>query len=150
MAGRPGNSEFSVSMSQVAETLGARLETVCRRATLQLVTEIIRKSPVDTGMFKGSWVHGVGMVNNDQPGTADGAMAASLGRVSQSYRGSPVAGVHFFSNNLPYAARLEFDEGKGRGYSDQARDGMVLISIIELLAEMDAILEAARNGHRIR
>ncbi len=135
---------WSIPLDRVAQRLGMRLDVVARRVTLGLAKDAIQKTPVDTGLCRGSWVHGVGRINETLPDTEDIAGDVSITRITASYNTTPVASVHYISNNLPYAVALE------RHHSRQAPHGMVRVSIIELLTEMDVLVGTVRREYSLR
>jgi len=102
-------------------------EKVVRGTLIGMGTRIIKRSPVDTGRFRGNWQFTINSAASGQlPTTTDptgGLISASQGWESGS--------SFYMTNNLPYAERLEF------GWSKQAPTGMVRVT----LAEYDQILE---------
>ena len=123
-------SAFSIPLAQLAEKIGADLETVARKATFELFRAVVLRSPVDTGRFRANW--------NVTSGAASYAITPSTeaGRSAQETAKAltlPVGGVTYLANGLPYAQRLEF------GYSKQAPGGMVRLSA----AEFDAYVRKA-------
>lgn len=117
-------ARWSVSLDKLAAKAGQDIEKVGRTATFQLFNAVQLRSPVDTGRFRGNWQFGkdtipAGALSRlDATGTL--AQQEALRALS-----SPLGGVTYFVNNLPYARRLE------NGYSQQAPIGMVRISVRE-------------------
>lgn len=117
-------ARWSVSLDKLAAKAGQDIEKVGRTATFQLFNAVQLRSPVDTGRFRGNWQFGkdtipAGALSRlDTTGTL--AQQEALRALS-----SPLGGVAYFVNNLPYARRLE------NGYSQQAPIGMVRISVRE-------------------
>ena len=116
-------AHWSVPIDRLAAKMGANVETVARKVTLDLFTKVTRMSPVDTGRFKANWNFSYGQPDytitastNQSRGTAQAMKAATM----------DVGGITYLSNGLPYAARLE------SGWSHtQAPAGMVRISVAE-------------------
>lgn len=117
-------SKWSIPIDRLAKKAGEDIEKVGRFATFQLFNAVQLRSPVDTGRFLGNWQFGkdtipAGALSRlDTTGTL--AQQEALRALS-----SPLGGVTYFVNNLPYARRLE------NGYSQQAPIGMVRISVRE-------------------
>lgn len=115
-------SRFSVPLGEIAARANASLETVARKATLDLFRSVVMKSPVDSGRFKANW--------NVSYGSPDPAVTANknAGRgLEQAAMSStlPLGGIVYLANGLPYARRLEY------GWSKQAPSGMVRLSALE-------------------
>lgn len=98
-------------------------ELVVRQVTIKLYSQIIMASPVDTGRFRMNW-----QVSNKTPATGiliadDPSGRRATGRMTAYVTTSPEWEDFCFTNNLPYADRLEF------GYSQQAPQGMVRVTV---------------------
>lgn len=115
-------SRFSIPLDQLAQKIGADLETVARKATLQLFTAVVNRTPVDTGRFRANW-----NVTAGAPSFAftDSTDKARAGAEASKALNLDVGGVTYMSNGLPYALRLE------NGWSKQAPAGMVRLSAME-------------------
>lgn len=117
-------AQWSVSMQKLAEQAGSELELVTQKATLDLFTAVVRRSPVDTGRFRANW-----NVSQGSPNTS----AVLEGPVSPSHADAelaraaalPAGGITYLANGLPYAEVLE------NGSSKQAPNGMVRVSVVE-------------------
>ena len=118
-----------MDMSHFINHAGTNINTVTKKVVLDVMRSVIRKSPVDTGRFKGNWQYGV----NEMPtGTTDihdeggqGTIAHIAGQVPQQAAGK----LHFIVNNLPYSIALE------HGHSSQCPPhGMVGLTITEYQA----------------
>lgn len=118
-------SGWSIPLDKLAARAGLGLETVARKATLQLFQAVVLRSPVDTGRFRANWNVSYGAplettTSSTDKGRADIETAKALTL--------PIGGVQYLSNGLPYANRLEF------GYSKQAPSGMVRLAAQEFSA----------------
>lgn len=131
-------SGWSIPLDQFAAKVKLDLETVTRKATLDVFGAVVLKSPVDTGRFRAN--------TNVSYGAPDTAVTASTdaGRAQRELAkvmSLPVGGVTYISNSLPYATVLEYGgypnppknpTGKtAGGYSIQAPKGMFRISGLE-------------------
>lgn len=110
-------ANWSIPLHELADTAINDLETTVRKGVFAVMTDIIKASPVDTGMFRSNWQLGVmGKPNSvieevrSESDVLDGIKPVLT---------EPLGTTWHFVNNLPYANRLEF------GYSDQAPTGMV-------------------------
>ena len=117
-----GQWGFSIPPKRIAKVLKARIEKVNRRVTLQLLTSINERAPVDTGKFRSSWVYGTNTLNVTIP-VNDPTSATSFPKLVGEYNAAPIAAAHYFASNIHYAVKLE------GGWSGQAPSGVVRPSI---------------------
>lgn len=110
-------------------------DKVVRATFIQLATNVILRSPVDTGRFRNNWFTTIGSMSTETTNTPGKAGSAAISRASQVSKGA-TGRVIWLTNNLPYARKLEFG-GYGNGpktvggYSIQAPNGMVRVAISE-------------------
>lgn len=120
---------FEADLKKFGKQLGIRTEVVIKKVVLDLFTKIVKKTPVDTGRARASWVIGVENPDNSpilSPSfTASQASAFALSELSELSRVTPFSTV-FISNSLPYIEELE------NGSSDQSPSGMVAVSLAEV------------------
>jgi hypothetical protein len=131
-------SGWSIPIDKLAEKVQLDLETVARKATLDVFTAVVMASPVDTGRFRANT-----NVSYGAPDTAvtDSTDQSRAQRELAKVMSLPVGGVTYISNSLPYAAVLEYGgypnppknpTGKTvNGYSKQAPQGMFRISALQ-------------------
>lgn len=123
---------FSIPIAALAARSNARLETVVRRVTQDIYRRVVRRSPVDTGRFRANWNVSYGSPNvTFTDATNQSRSLAEIAKVATS----PVGGVSFLANGLPYARELEF------GSSTQAPQGMVRLTVREFAS---AVAQAVR------
>jgi hypothetical protein len=134
----PGTFEIAVGAwcAQAKE----KEDIVVRKVMLDLWARLIEKSPVDTGRFRRNWQYSV---NVRATGTIDGhwtsenrAPPPSLPTIGAGAFGK----VHWITNNVPYANRLE------TGYSKQAPLGMVGLTAMEFITVVNQAAREARAG----
>ncbi len=95
-----------------------KVDKVRRASVLELFKLVIMATPVDTGRLRGNWQTtinspaGAAITRDDPSGAA--ALAEAMANLGS------LADVVWFSNNLPYAERIEYE-----GWSRQAPEGMV-------------------------
>ena len=130
------STKFAINVRKWAEVAELSLEQTVRAATLEVFGSVIRKSPVDTGRFKGNW-------QIDQRGFQydkfDKDGQATLDLITAKVSKSEVGGIVSLINSLPYAERLEF------GYSGQAPQGMVRLTAMEFEAAAKTAAAKARK-----
>jgi hypothetical protein len=101
----------NITIAQWAAKAEARMDTLVQKVSMEAFREVIERSPVDTGRFRGNWQAAIGSPPTSIEAVGEGYEAV-VGRFAPGQ-------VIFLVNNLPYALRLEY------GYSDQAPGGMV-------------------------
>lgn len=121
-------AQFSIPLTRLAQKSGLSLSTVVRKATLDIFSRVVLRSPVDTGRFRANWNVSYGQPNASvTTDTGQGRIQAEIASVATS----PVGSVSYLTNGLPYARRLEY------GYSKQAPAGMVRLTVREFGAFVD-------------
>ena len=125
------------TIAQWARQTGRLADTVTRKIILDIDASLVKRSPVDTGRFKGNWQMGI---NNKPSGTLDvfdGTGSTTLALHASQVNGSTIGNKYYMVNNLDYAQALE------DGYSQrQAPQGMVELTRIEFQSTVDAIANA--------
>ena len=117
---------FSVDLSKAIEKAKGRTEIVVKKIALELFSNIVYKSPVLTGRFRANWNCSIGSVDKSTSEATDKEGSGAIGRVRAEVTKYTLDGRSIYlANSLPYAERLE------NGWSDQAPQGMVRLSIIE-------------------
>lgn len=116
------SAAWSQDLHVLAARTGLKLDTVIRKASHDLFSTLVLKSPVDTGRFRANWNFSIGRADYAvTPSTNQARGSAEAAKALQHPSGSVV----MMSNGLPYARRLE------HGYSKQAPYGMVRYSVLE-------------------
>ena len=118
--------KFAADLDRFADKMTIDLATFRRRVTLGLKEKIERRTPVDTGRLRASWA-----VSDGQPSTYVPAENSTGSAPIQAQFSKPFDSS-FIVSNLPYTVRVEF------GYSKQAPQGMVRISMAEMITELEA------------
>lgn len=118
------SKEWQQKMDDVAEAIAG--------IGLVALSGIVRKSPVDTGRFRGNWITSIMQVDTRQIDRVDPSGAAAIREGSAVLEAYPdEMPPIYIQNNLPYANRLE------NGWSGQAPSGMVALTIVEIEAQFD-------------
>ena len=118
---------FSTDIRKWADKAQKGYVDVASAALYQISSEIIRRTPVDTGRARGNWFAEIGKAHN---GTTESKTANFSDVESKSI--NSIGDIFFFTNNLPYIKSLEFE-----GHSKQAPAGMVRVSIENFNKHLD-------------
>lgn len=118
---------FALDLSKQIEAAKEKTGLAAKRTMIELFNRVIQKSPVDTGRFRANWNCSIGSPNLSTSEATDPSGGAASSRatatvVSYTLNGQSV----FLTNSLPYAERLE------NGWSGQAPNGMVRLSVMEV------------------
>lgn len=131
---------YILDLDKFSKLMEINLQTVIKRTALSLFTNIVRRTPVDTGIARASWVIGVNAYASPANLAEGGklseseATAKSMDRAKALNVSSPYSLV-IISNYMPYIGMLE------KGSSTQAPNGMVRLSIEEEFQRMKAALK---------
>ena len=130
-----GNArEFTLQLSKEWQAKQEDIAEAVAVIGLECLSRVVRKSPVDTGRFKGNWVTSIA-----SPSMVTREIEDKSGSVSIKQGADDLAGyanlstmpVIYIQNNLPYANRLE------NGWSKQAPKGMVALTVAEVSIAFD-------------
>jgi hypothetical protein len=113
---------FTIPLTRLAEKWKADLDTVTRKATLEVFTKVTKPSPVDTGRFRANWNVSHNVINDS---TTESVDQTRMEREVAKVLTYPAGGVVYLCNGLPYATALE------HGHSTQTPNGMVRIAALE-------------------
>ena len=112
---------WTIDPRKFGDDVRAAHRTLVQKTAIAVDQQLVQKSPVDTGRFRGNWQAGVGSAPTGELPVrpAEAAIAEAV----QVARSAPDFPVVFLANNLPYAQRLN------EGHSQQAPAGFVEASI---------------------
>ena len=149
-------AHWSIPFDKLAKKVGADIEIVVKAAALKVFSEVVIRSPVDTGRFRANWNIAYNVMNES---TTDELMPDFQPKIDSFRRellAMPIGGVYWLTNSLPYAMTLEYGlypnppkryTGKTKnGYSKQAPHGMVRVAARNFAEDVDR----AVNGRRKR
>ena len=125
--------QFNLTLSKFSKQISADLSTVTKLAALKVFTGVVMKTPVKTGVARGSWLVGVGskpgkIISAPRPGGPKRGTPPvpdellRLGKVSALRKPR----VIFISNYVHYIGELE------AGSSKQSSQGMVALTLREV------------------
>jgi hypothetical protein len=128
--------DFALDLSKFAEKAGEAANAVISKICLDLTSNIILKTPVDTGRARANWQTGVNQAPSNEISATDKSGSATISAAARDVQNAP-GNVFYITNNLPYIASLEFGlyrpgPNTVGGFSKQAPSGMVRISINEI------------------
>jgi len=126
---------FSLDVKAFAEKAGKDADAIISKVCLDLLSDIVLNTPVDTGRARANWQCSVGSPASGEISfasdagkgiTAPSESSASAYAISAGANAvaSAPRNIFWITNNLPYIYRLEFDE-----WSNQAPNGMVRLAI---------------------
>lgn len=127
---------FENDIAAFAARANTNVNTVVKSVVLRIASEVIRKSPVDTGRFKGNWQYGVSVAPVGNLATTDTNGGATVSRIASQMPDNAADAVHYIANNLPYAQGLE------DGYSMQSPPGNMVAGTVAEFRRF--VAEAAR------
>jgi hypothetical protein len=131
---------FAEAIRAFANKADERADQITRKISLDVGTALVLKSPVGDpkfwkrppppgyvgGRFRANWQYGQGGINRTTSQNIDKTGGPTIQRIVGSVGNRVLGQVHFITNSLPYANRLE------EGWSwRQAPNGMVQVTILE-------------------
>lgn len=131
---------FALDLQKFAEKAGARADVAVGEIVANIASRLDERSPVDTGRFRANWNYGLGAPDLSTSMATDKAGGATASRIIAQIPDNAAGQVHFLSNSLPYAQRLE------NGWSKQAPAGILSRTVVEFQTFIDeAVAEAKRR-----
>ena len=112
-----------------------KMTDAVRKIAIACFTEVILRSPVDTGRFRGNWQVAIGTVPAGTLELDDTTGAATMSKVEVAAMGLRHGDVIHLVNNLPYGPQLE------AGSSSQAPAGMVRLTAQRFPAIAEAVVK---------
>ena len=109
---------WSIPLTAFADQIESDLVKQARIIAMALLGEIVLRSPVDTGRFRGNTVVSIGSPILSNSDTVDKAGSATIAAGQAVLTGLKPYTVIYIQNNLPYAEKLE------NGHSKQAPNGV--------------------------
>lgn len=116
-------NSFSRDVARSVAKIKRNMRTVVRKSTFGVMAEVLAKSPVDSGRFRGNWQPAIGAAPAGALETVDPSGAATIAKIEAVTTAMEPGDVAYLANNLPYGPRLE------EGWSKQAPQGMVRLSV---------------------
>lgn len=115
---------FESQVRRFGNTTMARMDQVRRASALELFRLIIVETPVDNGVLRNNWRTQVNSPNTERKDGADPTGGLALTEAAANL--GILTDTVFFTNNQPYAERIEYD-----GWSRfKAPSGMVRKNVV--------------------
>ena len=107
-----------------ADFVEQEADKLYRSFAITCLNNIVMRSPVDSGRYRGSHIMSIGQPDYTVTNTADKTGAQTMAAGISAIRGIPTGHFPpvFIQTNLPYALRLE------NGWSKQAAQGVYAVS----------------------
>lgn len=115
-------SSFGDQLHGFSRSTGIKFDTVLRKVVIDITSDIVKMTPVDTGHARSNYFWGVQRVSAVDE-TKHGKGAPSFARAFEFAQSAKAGGVYYITNNLPYILDLEY------GSSKQAPGGMARIVV---------------------
>lgn len=129
---------FELQIRKFAEKAKDNADLVVRKVLLDVYDELILRSPVGTGRFRANWIYSEMSPARGTVAVSGTTASPSSAPESPDVSAAGMGQVHFITNNLPYAYRLE------TGHSKQAPSGMVGLTVLKFNDFMrNAVAEVA-------
>lgn len=136
-------------LDDFAKNTMKKIDTAIRLGAINLFSQVIKKTPVDTGTAKGNWQTEIGKfvdtkidIRSEEDTIKEVIDKVNKGDIKKGF---------YLSNNLPYIQKLEYggyptDPKKSTGktiggFSKQAPQGMVRISMQKVEKDLKVILK---------
>jgi len=135
------------TIGQAVANIKKRTEQMVRGTVIGCASRIIKRTPVGNpelwagnpplgyvgGTLRGNWQPSIGQPVTTQIDRIDKTGAKVTADIAREGQRLNIGSVFYMANNLPYAARIEFDS-----WSTQASGGMMRIEVLETTAAIRA------------
>lgn len=129
---------FKVQVDRWIAKAKARTDIAVRAVSLEALTRVTTRTPVDTGFARAQW-----SVSRNAPkagsGGVDPSGAATIAAGAATIESVRAGDRVYITNNAPYINRLEW------GHSQQAPNGMVRLTVRELQQMVNAAVVRAKR-----
>lgn len=115
-------SDFGADIRGFARRTGIKFDLVLRKVVIDMTSDIVKMTPVDTGHARSNYFWGVSRVASIDA-TENKMGRASFARALEFSQAVKAGGTCYITNNLPYIMDLEY------GTSKQAPNGMARIVV---------------------
>ena len=125
---------FSADLQAFSRQMGVGLGTARKKVAFDIFKSVVKRSPTDTGRFRGSWTMADGSPSEAVQPEGQGSYSAP-DAASQGVSFAQPFGRTWIANALPYATALEF------GHSKASPNGMARIAVAEAEADLQSLLK---------
>jgi hypothetical protein len=130
---------FSSDLAKFSAKTNSKLDRVVKKIVIDMGTRIVLRTPVGEpstwqspapqgyvgGRARANWQYGNGEMPQSVLDFVDKGGNSTVNKIIGGVQASKAASIHWVANNLPYIKRLE------EGWSDQAPQGMVRLTVLE-------------------
>ena len=116
-------ASFSDQVGGFVDDTERKFTMAVRKIAIDAFSEVILKTPVDTGRARGNWLVSIGDASAGTVELNDKTGQVTIGEVQAEALGLELGDVIYLSNNLPYIEALE------DGWSGQAPSGFVKLTV---------------------
>lgn len=132
--------KFTLDLTRIVEKTKGKIDLVTQKATVDIFSSVIMKNPVGNpdlwkvvrppkgyvgGRSRANWVCSIISPSRKTTDNVDPSGSETIAAMAGVAGNTKAGGVVYLCNSLPYVPRLEY------GYSKQAPQGMVRITILE-------------------
>lgn len=128
---------FASDLKKFALNTGTRMDQVVRKVCIDLTSDLVRLTPVDTGLARSSWFFGT-FRKTDVGTDRVKSGSPSVVRSAEFAANLKAGGEFFITNNVPYIMALEY------GSSRQAPGGMARRTVDNWQHRVDRIVRSLR------
>lgn len=123
---------FEVDINKWANKVNLSVDNAIVAVCAQISTEVIKRTPVDTGRARANWIPSIGTPSDN---VTDNTDTSGILATNKALNVSKVASGKMFwlVNNLPYIQKLEY------GWSNQAPHGMVRLTMQQVKNSLKGI-----------
>jgi hypothetical protein len=121
------------TIGQAIANINKRTEKMVRGTVIGCASRIIKRTPVDMGTLRGNWQPSIGQPESSAITRTDRTGSLGAADIAREGQRLNIGAVFYMANNLPYAARVEFE-----AWSKQAPQGMMRIEVLETAAAIRA------------
>ena len=121
-----------------------KMDLTVRRIAFRMFSKIVLKTPVDAGRARSNWQASIGSAATGVVDTVDQSGTATIAQIGVIVANMKAGDTIYLANNLPYIRKLEeggYMAGPKvvNGYSSQAPNGMVALTVQEFQSIVSAI-----------
>lgn len=120
---------FAKRMKQMSKSIEEESSKMVRTASLAALSEVVLRTPVDTGRARGNWLVGLGTIPTNTVNLTGTASVAIGNSTISRYK----SGTVYIANNLPYIQRLN------DGYSKQAPANFVEAAVASATSSIKSV-----------
>jgi hypothetical protein len=131
-------TSLALDLTAFAQAYRERADRAIRELMIRLGTNVVYRSPVKTGHFRGNWQLGIGVAPTSELKVTDAAGSETVSKITAAIPEDAGGKVYYLRNNVPYGPRLE------EGWSAQAPAGIVGLAVAEFQTYVDEAVRSAR------